>query len=86
MACRLRAEVGQVSPNTLEANQAHFVRRNEASFPSLVGDHQTTHMLSPWRQGAWAIVSSPLILGMNLSDQEAMDISWDVVTNKEVRL
>ena len=36
-------QVGQVSPNTKEANEAHFA--------------------------AWAIVSSPLILGMNLSDQ-----------------
>jgi len=50
--------VGQVGPNTAEANQAHF--------------------------GAWAIVSSPLILGMNLSDQSAMEISWPIVSNKEV--
>jgi alpha-galactosidase len=53
-------QVGQVSPNTQEANQAHF--------------------------GAWAIVSSPLILGMNLSDQAAMDVSWPIVTNKEVSI
>jgi len=37
---------------------------------------------APTRAGA--IVSSPLILGMNLSDSHAMDISWPVVTNKEV--
>ena len=86
MVCRLRAEVGQVSPNTLEANQAHFVRRNEACFPSPSAEGSDDSHASWWRQGAWAIVSSPLILGMNLSDQEAMDISWDVVTNKEVRL
>ena len=51
-------QVGQVSPNTPEANLAHF--------------------------GMWSIVSSPLILGMNLSDKNAMDISWPVVTNREV--
>jgi hypothetical protein len=51
-------QVGQVSPNTQEANQAHF--------------------------GAWSIVSSPLILGMNLSDETAMNTSWPIIMNKEV--
>ena len=37
--------------------------------------------------GLWCIVSSPLVLGFNLSDSVAMDRVWPVITNTEgVRL
>ena len=31
--------------------------------------------------GAWAIVSSPLVLGFNLSDTHQMDLHWDTISN-----
>lgn len=34
--------------------------------------------------GAWAIVSSPLILGMNVTDGPTVDAVWDIVSNTEV--
>jgi hypothetical protein len=34
--------------------------------------------------GAWAIVSSPLILGLDLINDQVVDRVWDVITNKEV--
>lgn len=33
--------------------------------------------------GAWAIVSSPLILGMNLSDTDTLATYWPIVSNSE---
>ena len=33
--------------------------------------------------GLWVIVSSPLILGFNLSDSAAMDRVWPIITNRE---
>ena len=40
--------------------------------------------------GAWAIVSAPLVLGMDLTPgdakaQAALDAVWDIITNREVR-
>ena len=32
---------------------------------------------------AWCIISSPLILGLNLSDTETVDSIWPIVSNKE---
>ena len=34
--------------------------------------------------GAWAIVSSPLILGMDLTSSDVVDRVWDIITNTEV--
>ena len=34
--------------------------------------------------GAWSIVSSPLVLGFDMSDATIMDKVWPVITNKEV--
>merc|ERR1712048_292485 len=38
-----------------------------------------------WRThfGAWCIVSSPLILSMDLADKSALDLAWPVLTNWE---
>jgi hypothetical protein len=33
--------------------------------------------------GAWVVVSAPLILGFNLSDQATMDRVWPIITNTE---
>ena len=33
--------------------------------------------------GLWVIVSSPLILGFNLSDRTTMDRVWPIITNQE---
>jgi alpha-galactosidase len=33
--------------------------------------------------GAWAIVSAPLIIGMNLSDADTMSTYWPIVSNAE---
>ena len=33
---------------------------------------------------AWAIISSPLILSFNLSDDKRMDRAWPIITNKAV--
>eukprot|EP00456_Euglypha_rotunda_P072685 TRINITY_DN6586_c0_g1_i2.p1 TRINITY_DN6586_c0_g1~~TRINITY_DN6586_c0_g1_i2.p1 ORF type:complete len:534 (-),score=57.64 TRINITY_DN6586_c0_g1_i2:133-1734(-) len=33
--------------------------------------------------GAWVVVSAPLILGFNLSDQSTMDRVWPIITNTE---
>ena len=31
--------------------------------------------------GAWAIVSSPLVLGFDLRNQTMVDLHWDTITN-----
>lgn len=33
--------------------------------------------------GAWCIISSPLVLGLNLLDEEAVDRVWDIISNRE---
>lgn len=33
---------------------------------------------------AWAIVSAPLILGLDVTDDDIMDSVWPVITNREV--
>ena len=33
-------------------------------------------------QGAWAIVSSPLVLGFNLTDERQMAFHWSTISNK----
>ena len=32
--------------------------------------------------GAWAIVSSPLVLGFNLSDDTQMSLHWETISNQ----
>ena len=33
--------------------------------------------------GAWAVVSAPLILGLNVSDKARLDAVWPILSNKE---
>jgi hypothetical protein len=33
--------------------------------------------------GSWCIVSSPLILGLDLLDKAKVDSVWDIITNPE---
>ena len=33
--------------------------------------------------GAWCVSSSPLILGLDLTDSEKVDGVWDLITNRE---
>ena len=35
------------------------------------------------RAGAWCIVSSPLILGLDLTDTPRVTAVWDIITNTE---
>ena len=43
-----------------------------------------TKALSRAHFSAWCVVSSPLILGLDLTDTAAVDDAWDVVSNPEV--
>ena len=33
--------------------------------------------------GAWAVVSAPLILGLNVSDKARLDAVWPILSNKD---
>ena len=33
--------------------------------------------------GAWAVISSPLILGFDLSNETVVTKVWDIITNRE---
>jgi alpha-galactosidase len=44
---------------------------------------QLNHSESRSHFGAWAIVSAPLILGLNLSDTPTLRSVWDIITNTE---
>ena len=35
--------------------------------------------------GMWAIVSSPLILGMDFNDSKTVDLVWPIIANKGER-
>jgi hypothetical protein len=35
--------------------------------------------------GAWVITSSPLILGLDLTNKKVVDSVWDIISNEEVR-
>ena len=34
--------------------------------------------------GAWAVVSAPLILGLNVTDKARLDAVWPILSNTEV--
>jgi alpha-galactosidase len=42
-----------------------------------------THTEARSHFGAWAITSSPLILGLDVRDSTVMDNVWDIISNKE---
>jgi len=48
-------------------------------------DNMTTLTYTEARShfGAWCIVSSPLILGFDLRDENTLNLVWDIITNKE---
>merc|ERR1711874_871157 len=50
-----------------------------------VGYFQGTHAVTQSRThfGAWCIVSSPLILGFDVTNGDLMDSMWDIITNEE---
>jgi len=48
-----------------------------------VGVHPLTYTESRSHFGAWCVVSSPLILGFDLSNNTVMDSIWDIITNTE---
>jgi hypothetical protein len=51
---------------------------NKQNMPSVLSFVESrTHF------NAWCIISSPLILGLNLSDTETVDSIWPIVSNKE---
>lgn len=43
-----------------------------------------SHRESQSHFGLWAIISSPLILGLDLADGPSVDAIWDIVANTEV--
>ena len=43
----------------------------------------TAHAESRTHFGAWCIVSSPLILGLDLTDAATVDAVWDIISNTE---
>eukprot|EP00756_Hemistasia_phaeocysticola_P064170 Hpha_TRINITY_DN7575_c0_g1::TRINITY_DN7575_c0_g1_i2::g.18874::m.18874/K07407/E3.2.1.22B, galA, rafA; alpha-galactosidase len=48
-----------------------------------VGDGSLTTDENKVHFGGWCIISSPLILAFNLSDQVRREAVWDIITNKE---
>jgi len=50
---------------------------------NFAGDAAMAYTESRTHFGAWCIVSSPLILGLDLTDSANVDIVWDIITNKE---
>jgi alpha-galactosidase len=47
------------------------------------GDAAAVFMESRTHFGAWCIVSSPLILGLDLTDENKVDSVWDIISNTE---
>ncbi len=37
-----------------------------------------------WHFANWAIVSSPLVLSMDLRDTQATNSIWDIISNEEI--
>ena len=60
-------------PDMLECG----ITNTQSAEPPLSFVESRTHF------GAWAIVSSPLVLGMNLSDSVTMDAVWPIISNTE---
>jgi len=61
-------------PDMLEVGQTN----SQGFMPLLNFTEARTHF------AAWAIVSSPLILGFELLNATAMDLVWPIITNREV--
>ena len=49
-----------------------------------VGVGKVTALESESHMGGWVIVSSPLILGHKMDDDEVNDAIWPTISNKEV--
>jgi alpha-galactosidase len=47
------------------------------------GDAATGFIESRTHFGAWCIVSSPLVLGLDLTDSAKVDSVWDIIANTE---
>jgi alpha-galactosidase len=61
-------------PDMLEAG----VTNTQSSYPPL------SYVESRTNFGAWSIVSSPLIIGLNVTDGPTMDAVWDILSNTEL--
>ena len=77
-------EVGRVeapgAPATfLTWNRAHFVSHQRTYLYTACGWHLTA---TAFAQGAWCVVSSPLVLGLELTDEKLEPI-LDVIGNSE---
>jgi len=48
-----------------------------------VGNGDLTYVESRSHFGAWCIVSSPLILGFDLTNPQRVNLVWDIITNTE---
>jgi len=61
-------------PDMLEVAQTN----SQGRMPLLTATESRSHF------GLWAIVSSPLILGFDVTNSTIMDAAWPIITNKEV--
>jgi alpha-galactosidase len=47
------------------------------------GDSGLSFMEARSHFGAWCVTSSPLVLGLDLTNQTAVNVSWPIITNKQ---
>jgi hypothetical protein len=65
------------APTHLRSLPQIGVTNTQSDVPPLTLVEGRTHF------GAWCIVSAPLVLGMDLRDNQTLDTVWDVITNTE---
>ena len=80
-------------PRTLPVLRANLSFPSCYAYPDMLeigvtpGLHKGEVALTPAEArahfGAWAIVSSPLVLGLDVRDDKAMDAVWPVISNRE---
>jgi alpha-galactosidase len=56
--------------------QVGVTQSYRSGVPTLTVTESRTHF------GAWCVVSSPLTLGFDLRDAQALDSVWDIITNR----
>eukprot|EP01006_Ploeotia_vitrea_P048604 TRINITY_DN67255_c4_g1_i1.p1 TRINITY_DN67255_c4_g1~~TRINITY_DN67255_c4_g1_i1.p1 ORF type:complete len:378 (-),score=24.30 TRINITY_DN67255_c4_g1_i1:364-1344(-) len=86
---------GDISPNwdriiaNLQTTKKFQQKKNPLSrpgcwaYPDMLEVGNIPQIESRSHFGAWCIVSSPLTLGFDMTDNTKMDEVWDIITNKE---
>ncbi|CAJ1420721.1 unnamed protein product [Effrenium voratum] len=85
----VRASYGSVVGNlqtTTEWAQKNLSRPGCWGYPDMleVGVPGLSYQESRSHFAAWAIVSSPLVLSMDVNNDKVMDDVWDIISNKEI--